>query len=107
MLVILVLLVVLGVLINMTKMFVTIKIMPTSPEVDLDVLKSEARIKANEFGAELLDKDEIEPVAFGLKALKLMFLFDESKGSEDLVNLISEIPNVSSAEVCDMRRAVG
>ncbi len=88
-------------------MFVTVKIMPESPEVDLGVLRAEAKVKADAFGAELLDKDSIEPVAFGLKALKLVFLIEESKGSEDLVNLIAEIPEVSSAEVCDMRRAIG
>lgn len=91
----------------MTKMFVTVKIMPDSPETDLALLRVEAKKKGDSFGAELLDKDVIEPVAFGLSALKLIFLFDESKGSEDLVNLIAEIPEVSSAEVCDMRRAIG
>ena len=88
-------------------MFVTIKIMPDSPETDLNDIRTKAQEVAKIFGAELLDKDIIEPVAFGLKALKLMFYFDESKGSEDLSNLISEIENVSSAEVVDMRRAVG
>ena len=88
-------------------MFVTVKIMPDSPETDLNDIREKAKDVADRFGAELLDKDVIEPVAFGLKALKLMFYFDESKGSEDLTNLIAEIENVSSAEVVDMRRAVG
>ncbi|MBI2148216.1 elongation factor 1-beta [Candidatus Woesearchaeota archaeon] len=91
----------------MAKMFITIKIMPEYPEVDLNEIRKKAKETADNFGAELLDKDIIEPVAFGLKALKLMFLLDESKGSEDLSNEISSIENVSSAEVVDMRRAVG
>ena len=58
-------------------------------------------------GAELLDKDQIEPVAFGLNSLKIMFIIDESKGSEELTENISSIEGVSSAEVVDMRRTVG
>jgi len=91
----------------MAKMFITIKIMPDSPEIDLQVLRVKAKEASDAFGAELLDKDEIEPVAFGLKALKLIFYLDEAKGSEDLANKIASIKGISSAEVIDMRRAVG
>ena len=88
-------------------MFLTIKIMPETPEIDLTELRNKAKEVSEKFGAELLDKDVIEPVAFGLKALKLMFILDEAKGSEDLSDLISGIEGVSSSEVIDMRRAVG
>ncbi len=81
--------------------------MPESPEVDLAELRTKAKEVAEKFGAEILDKDVIEPVAFGLNALKLMFILDEAKGSEDLSNELAEIENVSSAEVVDMRRTVG
>ena len=57
----------------MAKMFITIKIMPDSPDVDLNPIRSAAKKLGNEFGAELLDKDVIEPVAFGLNAIKLFF----------------------------------
>jgi len=36
-----------------------------------------------------------------------MFLLDESKGSEELTEKLSTIEGVSSANVTDMRRAVG
>jgi len=91
----------------MAKMFVTVKIMPESTDVDFSNVRSEAKLIAESFGAELLDKDVIEPIAFGLKALKLMFMLDESLGSDDLAGKIANIEGVSSAEVCDMRRAVG
>ncbi|MBS3152498.1 elongation factor 1-beta [Candidatus Woesearchaeota archaeon] len=91
----------------MAKMFITIKIMPESPEIDLKILRDKAKEVSDDFGAELLDKDFIEPVAFGLNALKLIFYLDESKGSEDLADKISSIEGVSSAEVVDMRRAIG
>ena len=81
--------------------------MPNDPETDLQLIRVKAKEVSENFGAELLDKDEIEPVAFGLKALKLVFYLDESKGSDDLANEISSIEGVSSAEVIDMRRAVG
>ena len=88
-------------------MFVTVKIMPEDIEIDLAQLRGKAKRVAEAMGIETLDKDEIEPVAFGLKALKMVFLFDESKGSEDLTNGIAAIEGVSSAETIDMRRAIG
>ena len=91
----------------MAKMFLTIKIMPEDTNTDLEKIRSKAKEISKEFDAELLDKDQIEPVAFGLKALKLMFLLDESKGSEELTEKLSTIEGVSSANVTDMRRAVG
>ncbi len=91
----------------MAKMFITVKLMPDSPETDLQELRVKAKEIGLKFSAELLDRDEIEPVAFGLNALKIMFLIDESKGSEDLSNEIATIEKVSSAEVVDMRRVVG
>ncbi len=91
----------------MAKMFLTVKIMPESPEMDLNSIRNKALEVSKDYEAELLDKDVIEPVAFGLKALKLMFYMDERHGSEPLAEAISQIEGVSSAEVIDMRRAVG
>ena len=89
-------------------MFLTVKIMPESPEVNLDEIKEKAKVVAKQFNVTFLeDKTEIEPVAFGLKALKLTFYMDESIGSESITNELGTIENVNSAEVCDMRRAVG
>ena len=88
-------------------MLLTIKIMPEDPEIDLNDIRSKAKEVGGKMGAELLDKDQIEPIAFGLKALKIMFIIDESKGSEELTENISSIEGVSSAEVVDMRRTVG
>jgi len=56
--------------------------MPDSLDIDLSNIREKTKIISDSFGAELLDKDEIELVAFGLKALKLIFMLDESKGSE-------------------------
>lgn len=91
----------------MAKMFITVKIMPEDTDTDLQTIRSKAKDIARKFDAELLEKDQIEPIAFGLKALKLIFLLDESKGSEELAEKLSNIEGVSSAEVIDMRRTVG
>ena len=53
-------------------------------------------------------KTEIQPGAFGLKALVILFVMDEKKGStEALEQKISQLEGVESVEVPDVRRAVG
>ena len=48
------------------------------------------------------------PIAFGLKALDILFVMDEAKGStEELEKTVSQIEGVESVEVPDVRRAVG
>jgi len=43
-----------------------------------------------------------------LKALKLIFVSDEERGStEELENKIAKLENVNSVEVTDVRRAIG
>ena len=91
----------------MAKMFVTLKIMPESPEVDLNALRQKIKKVVEKFEGELLDKDETVPIAFGLNALKLTFLIDESKGSEEISEAVAKLEEVSSSEVVDMRRAFG
>ncbi len=91
----------------MAEVVVTIKIMPESVDTDLEQVKIEATKKIEEFGGEV-GKSEIEPVAFGLKALKLIFVYDESKGSPDPLEVsIKEVDGVQSAETTDVRRAIG
>lgn len=91
----------------MAQVIITLKIMPTSPEVDLKAIEEKTRELVKEFGAEV-GKVEEEPVAFGLKALKIIFVSDESKGSTDaLEEKISQLEDVKSVEVVDVRRAIG
>jgi len=91
----------------MADVIVTLKIMPVSPESDLKDIEAKADQMVSAFGGEV-GKVEVEPVAFGLKALKLIFVMDESKGSTDeLEKQVSEIEAVNSVEVSDVRRAVG
>ncbi len=93
----------------MAKAIVTIKIMPESPDEDLQAISTAAQEKINKFAGENGEKRiEIEPVAFGLKAVKITFVMDEQIGSTDpLENDMSTIAGVNSVDVVDVRRAIG
>ena len=92
----------------MAKVVVTLKIMPENPEVDLAAIEKEAKAKIIDFSRNKEMKIEQEPIAFGLKALKITFVMDESKGStETLEQDIKTISGVNSVEVVDVRRAIG
>ena len=81
--------------------------MPESPETDINALKSKAiEIITEEKGE--VGKEEIEPVAFGLNAIKLIFVRDEKLGGADTIEQrVGQIEGVASAEVIDVRRAIG
>ena len=92
----------------MAKVVITMRVMPTSPEVDLNRLLEKVKTEITKFSGEEQFKVEEKPVAFGLKALEIIFVMDESKGdTEPLEKKIGEIEEVNSVEVTDVRRAVG
>jgi elongation factor 1-beta len=94
--------------IKMANVIITIKIMPESPNIDLNKLENGVLKEIKKFTGETQVKKEIEPVAFGLKSLKITFVMDENKGGlEDLENRINSLNGVSSVEVIDVRRAIG
>lgn len=91
----------------MAQVVITLKIMPDSPQVNLEDVKAKAKDMIKEFGGDV-GKEEIEPIAFGLKALNLFFVMDESLGGTDsLEEKINELEGVQSVEVTDVRRAIG
>jgi elongation factor 1-beta len=91
----------------MATVVVTLKVMPESPETDLDELtKKVSHIVKTHHGD--VGKVETEPLAFGLKALKIIFVRDEKLGSvDDIADEVAEFEEVASAEVSDVRRAIG
>ncbi|MBS3113078.1 elongation factor 1-beta [Candidatus Woesearchaeota archaeon] len=92
----------------MANAIITLKIMPISPNVDLTKLEMQVKDKIKTFSGETQTKTEIEPIAFGLNALKIIFVMDESRGStEPLEKEIETIKNVNSVTVTDVRRALG
>jgi elongation factor 1-beta len=92
----------------MADVIITLNIMPDSPDVDLKKVETESLKKIKEFTGIDNHKVEIVPVAFGLKAVQIMFVMSESKGSTDALEAdINKIHGVNSAEVTDVRRAIG
>jgi elongation factor 1-beta len=92
----------------MADVIVTLKVMPESPDVDLEALYSKIEPIMKDFSGEEQFRKEEEPVAFGLKALKITFVMDENKGStEDMEKKIEALDEVNSVDVIDVRRAVG
>ena len=85
---------------------VKIKILPTSPEVDLERLKEELKEAVEGMGGKNCNFEE-EPIAFGLKALIAFFAWPEELELEGLEDAIKKSEEVSSIQVIDMRRAFG
>ena len=83
-----------------------IKIMPASPEADLEEIKIDAK-KIVEKGNGKNVRFEEEPIAFGLKAVIVSFDINESYEIEPIEIGLSQIKNISSAQVIDMRRSIG
>jgi elongation factor 1-beta len=98
----------------MASVIVTLRIMPAGPDKDLDKLKEDSKKLIFEFtgdvpeeGKEIIRIEE-EPIGFGIKALKIIFVYDESKGgTDDLEEKIGQLEDVASVETIDVRRALG
>lgn len=75
-----------------------IKVMPESPEVDLEKLKEEIRKRVKG----LNDMQE-EPIGFGLKALKIAVVVNDTGGESDAVEQeVNEIEGVERAEIVEL-----
>lgn len=90
----------------MAQAAVIAKIMPDSPDTDLEAIKAEAREKLEAEGAQNLSF-EIRDVAFGLKAVMVKFAWPEEKSTDIIEAKLSEVENVSSVNLEDYRRAFG
>jgi elongation factor 1-beta len=85
---------------------VIVKIMPSSPETNLEEIKTLAAKKMEEEGAKNITFEEQE-IAFGLKAIMLKMAWPEEKSTDLIENKLAEIENVSSIKIEDYRRAFG
>ncbi|MGA2130436.1 MAG: elongation factor 1-beta [Candidatus Pacearchaeota archaeon] len=90
----------------MSVIAVKIKIMPESPDTSIDDIKDNVNKILKEQNVQN-PNFEIQPIAFGLKALVIMFGWPEEKELEDLEEELRKIPSVSSVQVIDIRRAIG
>ena len=85
---------------------VKIKLMPSSPETDLEKIKENAKKIIEEKSGKNC-KFEEEPIAFGLNAIIAFFAWPEEKELEELEEKLKKVGNVNSIQVIDMRRAIG
>lgn len=88
----------------MAKMIVTFKIMPESIETDLSKIEEKAKEVITKYG-EWKDSQTI-PIAFGLKALHIIFAVDENENIDKIEEEVSKIENVQSVETIGMSRAL-
>ncbi|WP_440953458.1 elongation factor 1-beta [Methanococcoides sp. FTZ1] len=83
----------------------TMKIMPEGVDTDLEDLKSKLEAALPE-GASIYGS-EVEPVAFGLKALKVVVLVgDLEGGTESVEEAFAAVSGVESVQVTDLGRPV-
>lgn len=81
---------------------VTLKVMPESPEVDLDALKEQIK---DAVGEKEFERVEEEPIGFGLVALNVTIVVDDGEGgSEPAENAIADLNDVATVEVTHMTR---
>ena len=82
--------------------------MPRDIDIDLSEIEKKVKKEIVDFCDSKEFKTQIQPIAFGLKALNIIFVMEESKGStEKLEGNISRIEGIESVEVTDVRRAIG
>jgi len=92
----------------MANAIITLKLMGESPDVDFAKIEEEALKIITEANDDKETKTEIQPVAFGLKALQIIFVMDEAKGGPDAIEAkLAEIEGIQSVECTDVRRALG
>jgi len=85
---------------------VKFKIMPESPNVNLEEIKNTAKSIIESLGGVFSASEKI-PIAFGLKALEISFAFPEEKEIDEVGNELEKIEKVSSVEMIDYRKAFG
>ncbi len=89
----------------MADVWITVKIMPESIEVDIKGIEAEARRVIERLGGRIKET-AVEPVAFGLNCIKIILLLSEDRGTEELERSLSGIEGASSASIVEMTRSI-
>ena len=85
----------------MPQVLVTLKVMPKEAGIDLDKLEGEIK--------KLVNPDRIvrEPIAFGIVALNVSKLVDDSEGQvETIENKLKSLDDVGEIEVIEITRTI-
>ncbi|MEA2003339.1 MAG: elongation factor 1-beta [archaeon] len=78
----------------MGKVATTFKLMPESPEVDLEKVQADIKEKLD-----CVHDMKLEPIAFGLNALLVMVVTEDSEGGMDEIeNTLTSIDGVNDLE---------
>ena len=85
---------------------VKIKLMPESLDVDLEKLQKNAKSLIEKQGGKNISFSE-EPIAFGLKAIIVLFAWPEEKELENIERDLEKLKGIKSVHVMDIRRAFG
>lgn len=79
-----------------------LKVMPESPEIDLETLKETIK---NTIDADSFERIEEEPIGFGLIALNVTIVVDDGEGgTEPAEEALAALDEIQSVEVTDVRR---
>ena len=84
---------------------VKLKVMPESPETNMEKLQKELKKLVEKNGGKNRNY-EIEPVAFGLMSVIAFFEWPEEKELEKFEEAVKKIKEVSSIQILDMRRLI-
>ncbi len=82
----------------MGKVGITVKVMPESVDTDLEKIKEEIEKLKEKLHADEI-KIEVVPIAFGLKALMVGIIREDSYGTEGIEEEISKIEGVSKVTI--------
>ena len=82
-----------------------IKIMPSGVSTNLKKIEENARKTIEEHGGKGCIFIQ-EPIAFGLKAVIVTFIYPEEKEIDPLEAHLAKIKDVNSVQIIDMRRAL-
>jgi elongation factor 1-beta len=86
----------------MGKVVALVRIMPVSVDVDMKRLEADLRKKLPS-----IQDVGVEPIAFGLKALKVAVIVNDEEGGTDAVEkALAEVPGVSQAETVCVNRMI-
>lgn len=89
---------------------VTFKLMPQSPETDVEAIKVAAEKIAKEAGAKGNTQTKIEPIAFGLQQVLVLGMYemnDDTNFDAICDKMKAEIKEVNQVEIANMDLALG
>ena len=93
----------------MANAIITFEVMPKSPESDFEAIKEQALVIAKKHGAKGDMQSSIEPIAFGLKKVVILGMYEisDDKDFDQIADEMAEIADVGSSKVAKMDLAMG